>query len=207
MTNKILIIVAAIAAMALGFWAASNLKSTEAEKVTAIPPSAFHGTVLATPRKIAAPALIKDDGSVFTNDDIQNHWTLVFFGYTHCPDICPTTLNTIAQAKKQAPEDFPNVLFVSVDPERDTPEMLGGYVQYFDPSFKAVTGDKKFIQALSLQMSTIYMRTPSAKDNENYLMDHSSAILAINPEGKLVAFINPPHTPENILKALKSIKD
>ena len=206
MFNKVLIVVVAIAAMGSGFWAASYLKSTDTDTPATIPPRAFHGTLLSTPRKIAIPALSKDDGSVLTAADFQNHWTLVFFGYTHCPDICPTTLNAIAQSKKQAPEDFPNVLFVSVDPERDTVDMLGEYVQYFDPSFKGVTGDEKLIQALALQMSSVYMRMPGTKD-ENYLMDHSSAILALNPEGKLVAFINPPHTPENILKALKSIRD
>lgn len=205
MPNNTLIVVAAIVAMALGFWAASSFKPTDS--VTAIPPADFHGTVLSTPRKIAVPALSKDDGSILTGMDIQNHWTLVFFGYTHCPDICPTTLNVIAQAKKKSPDNFPNVLFVTVDPKRDTLDILGEYVKYFDPSFKGVTGDGKLIQALSLQMSSVYMRMPGSKNDENYLMDHSSSILALNPEGQLVAFISPPHTPENILKALKSIRD
>lgn len=207
MLNKILIIAVAIAAMALGFWTASNLKSTNTGTATSVPPSAFHGTLLSTPRKIAAPALIKDDGSTLTNKDIQNHWSLVFFGYTHCPDICPTTLNVIAQAKKQSPDNFPEVLFVSVDPERDTVDMLGEYVQYFDSSFRGVTGDEKLIQALTLQMGSVYMRMPGSKDDENYLMDHSSAIMAINPEGKLAAYINPPHTPDNIIKALEAIQE
>jgi len=206
MFNKILIVFAAIAAMGLGFWAATTLKSTDTESATGIPPRDFHGSLLATPRKIAIPALRKDDGTVFTNADMQGHWRLVFFGYTHCPDICPTTLNTLAQTKKQSPEDFPEVLFVSVDPQRDTVDILSEYIQYFDPSFKAVTGDKKLIQALTLQMSVVYMRMPGAKDDENYLMDHSSAILVLNTDGKLVAYINPPHTPENILKALAVIQ-
>lgn len=206
MFNKILFVIIAITAMGLGFWAASNLKSTEPDTASATPPIPFHGSLLSTPRKIAIPALIKDDGSVLTSEDFQNRWTLVFFGYTHCPDICPITLNAIAQTKKQAPEGFPDVLFVSVDPERDTVDMLAEYVQYFDPSFKAITGDEKLIQALALQMSTVYMRMPGSGEDENYLVDHSSAILVLNPEGKLVAYINPPHTPENILKALEYIQ-
>ena len=204
MLNKILIAVAALAAMGLGFWVSLSLDSTES--VAPPPIREFHGSVLKTPRTIAVPKVFKDDGSVFTNADIQGHWTLVFFGYTHCPDICPTTLSVLAQTKKQAPENFPQVIFISVDPERDTVDMMGEYVQYFDPSFKGVTGEEKLIEALTLQLGSVYMQMPGSEDDENYLMDHSSAILALNPQGKLVAYINPPHTPENILKALEAIQ-
>lgn len=205
MSNKTLIIVAAMVAMALGIWVASSIRPPDNGPT---PHAAdFHGSMLSTPRNITVPALLKDDGSVFTVSDLQNHWTLMFFGYTHCPDVCPTAMNTLAQAKKKSPVGFPEVIFVSVDPERDTVDIVGEYIQYFDPSFKAVTGDEKLIEALTLQMSAVYMRMPgTSSDDENYIVDHSSAIMALNPEGKLIAYINPPHTPESILQALVSIK-
>ena len=205
MKTKVLIFIAATASMMLGFWASSKLQLGNTDAITSqVMP--FQGTVLSTPRKLAIPDLIKDDGSVFSATDLQDHWTLVFYGYTHCPDVCPTTMNVLAQAKKKSPVDFPEVIFISVDPERDTVDTLGEYVQYFDPSFKGVTGDGKRIEALALQMGSVFMKAPG-QDDENYIMDHSSSIIVLNPRGNLAAFISAPHTPENILKALRAIQE
>ena len=203
MSSKSLIIVAAITSMVLGFVVATNYRSADDNSASYV--QDFQGTLLSPPRKIAMPTLKQDDGTDFTSEDLEKHWTLMFFGYTHCPDICPVTMSTLAQAKQKAPQDFPEVVFVSVDPERDKVEMLGEYVQYFDPSFKGVTGDEELIKALTLQMSAVYMRTPAAEDG-SYLVDHSSSIMVLNPEGNLAALISPPHTPTNILKALEVIR-
>lgn len=205
MSSKVLIIIAAMLSMTLGFWVASNYKSQDSE--SAFRPAEFKGTLLSIPRKISVPVLQKDDGNDFTAADLKSQWTLIFFGYTHCPDICPTTMSTLAQAKKKSTQNFPGVIFVSVDPERDKPEMLAEYVQYFDPSFRGVTGDAKLVEAFALQMGSIFVQVPSTSgDAENYLVDHSSSISVLNPDGNLVAFISAPHTAENILKALKAVK-
>ena len=195
------IVLAAIAAMALGFWLASF------DIVNPVPD--FQGNLLDPPRRIAVPALVKDDGTAFTEDDISGHWRLMFFGYTHCPDVCPVALSALATAKKAAAEklpgrEFPRVIFVSVDPERDTTALLHDYVRYFDPDFTGVTGDEKMIQALTLQMSVVYMKVPS-EGSDNYLVDHSSSILLLNPEGKLTAFLQPPHTALSLLDSLNKI--
>lgn len=203
MSSKSLIIVAAITSMVLGFVIANNYRSTGSNPISQV--QDFQGALLSTPRKISMPTLKQDDGTDFTGEDLRERWTLMFFGYTHCPDICPTTMNTLAQAKQKVPEGFPEVVFVSVDPERDKIDMLGEYVKYFDPSFKGVTGDEELIKALTLQMSAVYMRTPVAEDG-SYLVDHSSSVMVLNPEGNLAALISPPHTPSNILKALESIQ-
>jgi protein SCO1 len=191
----------AVVAMAAGFWLASSLKSSDSEHTAQI-----QGVVLKPARQIAVPELIKHDGTAFNNDDLSGNWTLMFFGYTHCPDICPITMNVLAEAKKKSAGDFPRVVFVSVDPQRDTVDLLDGYVHYFDPEFIGVTGDEKLIQALTLQTSVLYMKVPGESGDENdYLVDHSSSILLINPNGQLVAFLKAPHTPGSILDSVNKI--
>ncbi len=177
--------------------------------------SPIQGAVLSPARKIVIPELIRDDGQTFSLDDLKGHWSLFFFGYTHCPDICPVTLGVVAQAKKAASainHMFPEVVFVSVDPDRDKVEMLSDYVQYFDKDFVGVTGNAEMIKALTLQMSVVYMKMPADEsagpgsvDSSAYTVDHSSSLLLMNPEGKLVAFLNPPHDAKTILKDFQTV--
>ncbi len=192
----------ALAALVAGFFAATILKNTGSKA-----PVTIQGAVLDAPRQIAVPGLTRDDGRPFTNSDLKGRWTLMFFGYTACPDICPITMNVLAEAKRQAGGEFPQVVLVSVDPERDAIEMLGEYVRYFDPDFVGVTGEDRMIQALALQMSVVYMKMPGESGNEgDYLIDHSSAVLLINPEGQLAAFLKSPHTPGSINDSVAAVK-
>jgi protein SCO1/2 len=201
MKSKIIIIVFALIALAAGFGVSLLLSKNPEQGHVQI-----QGSVLPVPRQIAVPDLVKHDGTAFTNADIQGNWTLVFFGYTHCPDICPTTMAVLAQAKKKAEGPFPNVMMVSVDPERDTVELLREYVKYFDPAFIGVTGDEKMIQALTIQTSVVYMKMEGASGKkEDYLVDHSSQILLINPEGQLAAFLMAPHSPQSILDSVNAV--
>ncbi|MCK4834260.1 MAG: SCO family protein [Gammaproteobacteria bacterium] len=222
-----LIVASAIVAMSVGFWLSTiqQERTSEAEnkKENAIAQarknfSPIQGAILSPARKISVPALIKDNGQVFTSDDLKGRWHFLFFGYTHCPDICPVTMGVVARAKKNAKavnHIFPDVVFVSVDPERDNVELLAEYVQYFDKDFIGVTGSKDLIKALTLQMSVVYMVAPQKadkalavsedSDSGSYTVDHSSALLLINPEGKLVAFFNPPHDPKTILKDFQTV--
>ncbi len=216
--SKLIIVGAAAAAMSVGYMLSSMMQGNDeadvalAEARKNYPP--IQGMILSPARKIAVPALLKDNGSTFTVDDLVGHWSLLFFGYTHCPDICPVTMGAVAQAKKIATANdqmFPEVVFISVDPDRDKVEMLGEYVQYFDKDFIGVTGDENLIKALTLQMSVVYMKVPAAgdakpgSDDNAYLVDHSSALLLLNPEAKLVAFMNPPHEPKIILKDIGKV--
>jgi len=170
--------------------------------------SPIQGSIISPARKIAVPALTKDDGSTFVLDDLKGEWHLLFFGYAHCPDVCPVTMGVAAQAKKIAEANnhiFPQVVFISVDPDRDKVEMLADYVQYFDKDFIGVTGDSALIKALTLQLSVVYMKMSPEEGSDAYLVDHSSALLLLNPEGKLVAFMNPPHEPKTIIKDFQTI--
>jgi protein SCO1/2 len=194
------VLLVAVIAMSAGFWLASELSAPDDGHAQ------LQGTVLKPPRQIQVPELIKHDGTPFTNEDLNGQWSLIFFGYTHCPDICPTTMNVLAEAKKNSVGDFPRVVFITVDPQRDTVDLLKGYVHYFDPEFTGVTGDEKMIQALTIQASILYMKVPGVSGNENdYLVDHSSSILMINPDGQLAAFLGAPHTPSSILDSVKKI--
>jgi len=222
LNSKLIIAVAAVAAMSAGFWFSSLQRpgddiSAEKRKELAEARENFspiQGTILSPARKIVIPELSKDNGKAFTLDDLKGHWSLLFFGYTNCPDICPVTLGVVAQAKKAAlaiNHMFPDVIFVSVDPDRDKVDMLADYVQYFDKDFIGVTGDKAMIKALTLQMSVVYMKVPVDNDtsvnsdDSTYNVDHSSSLLLVNPEGKLVAFFNPPHDPKTILKDFQTV--
>ena len=212
MNQKILIVIIASAAMGAGYWFSANMKTPAPDAIlkqmTQAGPK-IQGFVLDPARSISMPPLRKDDGSLFINEDLKDHWSLLFFGYTHCPDVCPTTMNVLAQSLKLARAQgiaFPEVFFISVDPQRDSVEMLGEYVRYFDPSFTGVTGEPKMIEALTLQAGVVFMQTPVSSENkDDYLVDHSSSILLISPEGKLKAYLKPPHTPEGILKSLKTV--
>jgi len=216
--SNALIVVAAAVAMSAGFWLSTMQQSKSGDEYAIAQAkknfSPIQGVMIDPPRKIAVPALIKDNAETFSNDDLKGHWSLLYFGYTHCPDICPMTLGVVAQAKKSATainHNFPQVFFISVDPERDKVAMLAEYVQYFDKDFTGVTGDKKLLQALAIQLSAVYMKMPSDKTESatsgkaGYDIDHSSALLLLNPDGKLVAFFNPPHDAKIILKDFQTV--
>jgi len=199
--KKASVITFALLAMAAGFWLASTLKTSGYEDTQQV-----QGLVLKQARQIAVPELIKHDGKPFTNEDLSGQWTLMFFGYTHCPDICPATMNVLAEAKQKSGADFPQVVFISVDPQRDTVDLLGGYVHYFDPEFIGVTGDEKMIQALTLQMSVMHMKVPGESGEENdYLVDHSSSVMLLNAKGQVTAYLKAPHTPSSILDSVDKI--
>ncbi|HHJ34544.1 MAG TPA: SCO family protein [Gammaproteobacteria bacterium] len=218
--TKALIGLAAVVAMSGGFWLSQIQQSsietdTHDARQKALADarrnfSPIQGSILSPARKISVPVLNRDDGTDFTIEDLKGKWHLIFFGYTHCPDVCPVTLGAVAQAKKMAAVDeqtFPEVVFISVDPERDKVEMLAEYVQYFDKDFIGVTGDEKMIQALTLQMSVVYMKMPVEEGASGYIVDHSAALLLLDPEGRLVAFLNPPHDPATILKDFQTVVD
>lgn len=183
----------AVAALLGGILLANRLLSPAA------PPELSAGTTrLDPPRVLQTFELTDHTNTPFDLDRLRGHWSFLFFGYTHCPDICPTTLTTLnAVARKIAasPEvPTPQYIFVSIDPERDTPEQLAKFVPYFNPSFLGVTGTKSAIDALTKQLSVVYIKVESERP-DGYLMDHSAALLLIDPLGRLHALMSPPFDP------------
>jgi protein SCO1/2 len=217
--NTVLILLIVVFSIAAGSFFSIRNKMAEKEGARQAEMQKFagiQGNILSPVRKISVPFLVKQDGSPFTIESLQGHWSIMFFGFTNCGHICPTAMSVLAQAKKMAEDknlEFPDVFMVSVDPERDTPAAMEKFMSSFDSDFTGVTGDAKLLKALSLQMSVIYMRAASnnkegqTENDDNYQVDHSSSFLLMDKQGNLVAFLNPPHSPEKVLKDIRTIID
>ena len=147
-----------------------------------------------TPRALPAFELTDHRGEAFTVGRLKDQWTLVFFGFTYCPDICPTTMAFLARFKKELeglPEhDSTRVVMVSVDPARDTPQRLAEYVPYFHPGFTGVTGEFLDIHRFATALNTPFRKVPG--QGENYLVDHSANVVLINPRGDYHGFFKAP---------------
>lgn len=156
------------------------------------------GTLLTPPRPLPDIALVDHDGRPFDRSRLHGHWSLLFFGFTNCPDVCPATLGVLAQVEKQLgdlpAEQRPQIVLVSVDPERDTPEQLAKYVKFFSASFVGVGGAPQAIAEFTRNLGAPVMKTPLPEGG--YTVDHSAAIFAINPAGELRALFSPPHSPK-----------
>ncbi len=165
------------------------------------PPPLAGATLMPSARALAPFSLINHHGQPFTQDALRGRWSFAFFGYTHCPDVCPNALGmlkrvqTLLEAANEEP--LPQVLFVSVDPERDTPEVLAGYVSYFHPTFVGVTGKDEELLRLTRQLGILYGKSPGGS-GDDYLVDHSGAIVLLNPEGHYQALFSMPHDPDKI---------
>lgn len=149
--------------------------------------------ILPKSRELPALQLARTDGALQDTQALTGKWSLVFFGYTFCPDICPTTLAELRQLKKLLPEDINSnlqILMVSVDPQRDTPEQLNLYLQYFDPEFIGLTGELTDIQTLSNALSIPFI--PGDTSKPRYTVDHSGNLAVISPDGRQHGFLRAP---------------
>ena len=154
------------------------------------------GTVLPNARALPAVDLSRHDGEPWQAAHPDAQWQFVFFGFTHCPDVCPTTLADLAgmqQRLNQAgSQSTPEVVFISVDPGRDTLSRLERYVGHFHDDFVGVTGEREAIDTLTRALGISYtLHEPNA--DGDYAVDHSAAILLIDPSGQLRALWQPPH--------------
>ena len=147
-------------------------------------------------------AFVDEDGAPFDARRLLGHWTYVFFGFASCPDICPTTLATLASVRRVLrdlpTEQHPAVLLVTVDPSRDDAMMLAQYVRYFDTAFHAVTGDEASLARLASALGASYSRVPLTAGG--YTMDHTSSLFLISPNGRLVATSGAPHDADVIAR-------
>ena len=146
-----------------------------------------------TPRDPGEFSLVDHRGEAFTPERLEGHWTLIFFGFTHCPDVCPTTLSFLADLQRQLESTEAadtQVVMVSVDPARDTVARLAGYVPYFHPDFVGVTGE--FIDILNFART---FNAPFRKVTEpdgSYQVDHSANVVLVNPRGDYHGFFKAP---------------
>jgi protein SCO1 len=150
------------------------------------------GTAVDPPRPIAAFELTDQAGARFTRRHLKGQWSLLFAGFTHCPDICPVTLarlNALDDNLRAAGGELQTV-FLSLDPERDTPERLAEYMGYFNPDFVGVTGEQAEIDKLTGALGLAYVKVPGSRGS--YTVDHSTAVVLIDPEGRAAAYFRAP---------------
>jgi protein SCO1/2 len=163
-------------------------------------------TLLPEPRAVADFSLTGSDGRPFTRASLAGHWTLIYVGYTFCPDQCPTTLALLKSvyAKLGAVAGKIQVLFVSIDPERDTPARLAQYVHYFSPQFAAATGPQSELDKMGSNLGFVYDKVPGATP-QSYLMDHSAALMLIDPDARLAGYLTPPFNAIDMAADLKKL--
>ncbi|MGH8268254.1 MAG: SCO family protein [Steroidobacteraceae bacterium] len=153
-------------------------------------PQLASGTWLPVAKPVAEFHLIDNLGKPYTREQLTGAPTLVYFGFTRCPDVCPTTLIKLAQLRRQAALGSLRVLFVTVDPQRDTPPVLGLYVHAFDPSFQGVTGAPEEIRRVAANFAVAVNRVDLP--GGDYTMDHSAVVFLLDAGARIVAVFTPP---------------
>ncbi|TNF37670.1 MAG: SCO family protein [Gammaproteobacteria bacterium] len=200
-----MIVIAAVAAMAAGLWLGTFTQQSEQ---ASLKPPIIQGMILPVAKKLDNFSLTDASGEPFSNAALQNHWSVLFAGYTHCPDVCPTTLNVVKNVVEILQEQtlvVPQIVFVSVDPERDQLDTLQQYVTYFNQDFMGATGSQEELAKLSKQLGVFYQKVAGTSGDVNasdYLIDHSSSLMLINPRGELQAYLTAPHTPMKIVESI-----
>jgi protein SCO1/2 len=211
MTNqqRILVILAIAVALAAGLWVGQRQFLAPASGPATIPglPQMQAALLYPTPRPIPAFELVRTDGTPFTNADLAGHWTLAFFGFTHCPDICPDTLARMQDVRERlvarGAADAVVMVFVSVDPERDNGETIQRYIEFFDPSIIGVTGERAQIDVLTRAIGVVYRKVEL--DGGGYTIDHSSQLVLFDPEGRQAGIFRPPFDPAKLAADLVTL--
>jgi protein SCO1/2 len=148
-------------------------------------------------------SLTDQDGKTITDADMKGHPFIVFFGFTHCPDVCPTTLYDLSQALNGLGDDAKNIpaLFVTVDPERDTPEVMKRYVSNFNPDIRGVTGDPAAIQAMVKAYRGYAKKVPT--EDGDYTMDHTAVVYLMGADGQFISPLNLQRPTAEVVKELR----
>ena len=154
-----------------------------------------HATILPQAGTLPPFSLLDQDGAEFNNESLHGQWSLLFFGFTHCPDICPATLQQLAIARsrvlRQGAADFPNIVLISVDPERDTPDVMAEYIAHFGDGVTGVTGSLTELRTLTAALGIFFEK--SDEDNGDYTVGHSAAVIVINKKAEFHALFSAPH--------------
>lgn len=167
--------------------------------------------LLPAPRPLPDFDLAQSDGTRLVPGELRGQWTVVFLGFTHCPDVCPMTLAQMAQAQKRW-EDMPasirpRILFVSVDPERDTPAKIGEYAHHFHADTLAATGPVPMLEDLATALGMVFMKVPppDGVPADQYSVDHSATLAVLDPQGRMAGLLRPPFDPAAIAADLRAL--
>jgi len=197
-TQIALAVLIGAAAAASGAWLAARMAEPEAP---------VNARVLTTPRAVPDVPMTAHDGRAFGPEAFRGRWTFVFFGFTHCPDVCPTTLQVLAGTMKALDDlpdgERPGVVLVSVDPGRDTPEQLARYVPFFDPEFVGVWVPAEHLSELTRAFGAAYAYVPAGDDG--YTVDHTASIFLVGPDARIAAVFTTPHSPEGVARDFRRV--
>ncbi len=193
------IAIVAVVAIGTGAWLSSIVMRPA--------PSLQTATILPAPAELPEFSLVDQNERPIGRDIFEGHWNLVFFGFTHCPDICPLTLQVLANAKRQlaanGQQPLPRIVLVSVDPERDTPEVMRQYVGYYGDDNIGITGALDEIRKLTGGLGIFFEK--SGLDEVDYSVAHSAVVIVINPHGQFHALFSAPHEAGNFVHDLPII--
>ena len=168
-----------------------------------------HAMILPQPAALPQFRLRDQDGAEFLRESFDDRWSLVFFGFTHCPDICPATLQQLAVARsrvlRQAANTFPEIVLISVDPERDTPEVLAEYVGHFGDGVTGVTGTLDEIRKLTSSLGIYFEK--SFRDAGDYGVDHSAVVIVINKSAEFHGLFSAPHNIDHFVTDIPLIME
>ncbi|MEX6500526.1 SCO family protein [Pseudomonas zhanjiangensis] len=203
-TQITVFVLVAIVALVLGLTVNKVLNSKGQGDPTALLDAGI--VLLPQSRTLPELSLVNQDGEAVRVDQLKGQWSLLFFGYTFCPDICPATLAELRQLLSQLPEQARanlRIVLVSVDPHRDTPQQLKQYLGYFDPAFIGLTGEEADIQKFANAVSIPYI--PADTSKENYTVDHSGNLVILGPDGTQRGFIRAPLNNVKLLAQLPGL--
>jgi protein SCO1/2 len=186
----------ALAAALAGYIVSQRLAHSPAPTLTA-------GTALTPPRAVAAFELTDQAGQPFGNAELTGRPSLVFFGFTHCPDVCPTTLALLAQLHREAALAGIRIVFVTVDPQRDTAAVMKLYVEAFGSDITGLTGSEAALEPLLSNLGVVH--SIQSLGGDDYTVDHSATVYYLNAHGKFSAVFTPPFDYNGMRKDLATL--
>jgi protein SCO1/2 len=165
------------------------------------------GHVLPVARAIPEFELVDHRGETFDRSRLEGEWSLLFFGYTYCPDVCPMTLQSLARVQAlMDPNASTQVVFVSVDPTRDTTARLAEYVEFFHPALVGASGDAAELERLTHAMGAFYRQGETGAQADDYLVDHSASLFLVDPQARLHAVLHEPQDPQAFIDLLERVQ-
>ncbi len=185
-------------------WFAINFKLSANEHARQQQLGNLHATIYPTPREIKPFQARSDEGQAFTQQSLKGHWSLVFFGFTHCPYLCPTTMRTLDAVRDQMKlqsQPLPQIVFISIDPKRDSITSIHRYVRGFNPSFIGVRPSQQTLHELARSFQAI-VDASDVDDNIN----HSATLFIVNPKAQLAGVFHTPHDPKVIASEMRLIQ-
>lgn len=183
-----------------------------------VQPVNISGTLITKPMNITPFSLLDGYNNKFDDSRLLNKWSILFFGYTRCPDICPHTLTTLSNMYKQLEKTsdlpkkkLPNVIFISIDEEHDQNGFPDKYSKYFNKHFTGLSGSKAQTDLLTKSLGVVALKieksanSANPEQEKNYVYDHSGTLFIINPKGQLQAILSPPHKTDQLIKDYRAI--